>query len=237
MPRTWITALSRYSYPVRLSDYKRADEFPGFFTRDIPGDRASTIEFEDYFRATSPHGVEPYIEVAFWKLCGKKKRFEARVNDLADHLRGQGVTAAELRCAVDLFVAKPTRVHLSVMRALLGVKAPVLALALTYPAFVDPDQFPMVDTNTARWVCENAEMCSRSAAKKLTRFEGGRSSVQDNDFENYLNWVYWCRETAEILTARTDTPWRARDVEMAVFTAAREGLSLNPLPQCSTEAV
>jgi len=230
MPQSWITALNRYNYPVSLAKYGRSGEFPGFFTRDIPGDRTSTIEFEDYFRESSEHSIEPYVEVAFWKLCGRKRRFEARVNDLVDHLWGQGVTASELRCAVDLFVAKPTKTNLSVMRALLGVKTPVLALALTYPAFVDPDRFPMVDTNTARWVSENAEICSRSAAKKLTRFEGGRSSVQDNDFDNYLNWVYWCRETAEILIARTDTPWRARDVEMAVFTAAREGLSLNPLP-------
>ena len=229
MPRTWSTALSRYRYPVRLSDYKRASEFPGYFRRDISGDRASTIDFEDYFRASSEHAIEPYVEVAFWKLCGQKKRFEARVNDLVDHLWGQGVTASELRCAVDLFVAKPTKTNLSVMRALLDIKTPVLALALTYPAFVRPDQFPMVDTNTARWVSANAEIHSKSAAKKLTPFEGGRSPLQDNDFANYLNWVHWCRETAVILTDRTDIQWRARDVEMAVFAAARQGLTLNPL--------
>lgn len=230
MPDTWTRALNDYSYPVSLPDYKRSREFPDYFTRRIPGDRASTIDFEDYFRAGSEHSIKPWIEVAFWKLCGRKKRFEARVDSLADHLRDQGVTASELCCAVDLFAAKPIKTNLSVLRALLGIKAPVLALALTYPAFVCPDQFPMVDTNTARWVSENYENHNRSRETQLTPFDIGRGVVRDSHFDSYLNWVHWCRETAKTLTARTHMDWRARDVEMAVFTAAREGLSLNRLP-------
>jgi hypothetical protein len=230
MPQSWITALNRYRYPVNLSGYQRANEFPGFFAQDISGTRDSTIEFEDHFRERSEHHIEPYVEVAFWKLCGKKKRFEGRVNDLVDHLRGQAVAPSELRCAVDLFVAKPTKVNLSVIRALLGIKAPVLALALTYPAFIDPGRFPMVDTNTARWVSANCEKHSRRRDSQLIPFNIGRGVVRDEHFDSYLNWVHWCRETAEILTARRGMPWRARDVEMAVFTAAREGLSLNALP-------
>jgi hypothetical protein len=43
------------------------------------------------------------------------------------------------------------------------------------------------------------------------------TSLQDNNFPNYLNWVNWCREVAEVLTELTGEKWRARDVEMAVF--------------------
>ena len=229
MPQSWITALSRYNYPVSLLDYKRAGEFPGYFTRDIPGDRGSTMEFEAYFRASSEHSIEPYVEVAFWKLCGKKKRFEARVNDLVDHLRGQGVTAPELRCAVNLFLEKPTKPNLSVLRALLEIKADVLALALTFPAFLDPVRFPMVDTNTARWAKEHHSAFSLNRGNRLTPFALNYSTLHYNDFDNYLNWVDWCRESAEILTDRTDIQWRARDVEMAVFATARQDLALNPL--------
>jgi hypothetical protein len=228
MPQSWITALCRYRYPVNLSSYARAGEFPGFFTQDVRGKRDSTIQFEDYFRGRSEYHVEPYVEVAFWKLCGKKKRFEWRVNDLVDHLRDQAVGASELHCAVDLFVAKPTRVNLSVIRALLGIKTPVLALAVTYPAFIDPARFPMVDRNTARWVSANYERHNQSRDTQLTPFDIGRGVVGDGHFDSYLNWVHWCRETAEILSG-PDMEWRARDVEMAVFTAAREGLDLNPL--------
>jgi len=42
MPKTWIEALESYSYPVILKDYKRRDEFPGFFLIEVQGDRCST---------------------------------------------------------------------------------------------------------------------------------------------------------------------------------------------------
>jgi hypothetical protein len=61
MPTTWTQALETYSYPVKLAEYNRASEFPGFFTRSVGGDRASTIEFEDYFRANYGRSVEPFF--------------------------------------------------------------------------------------------------------------------------------------------------------------------------------
>ncbi|GAJ05736.1 unnamed protein product, partial [marine sediment metagenome] len=39
------------------------------------------------------------------------------------------------------------------------------------------------------------------------------------DFDFYLHWVYWARHTAKKLSQQTEMKWRARDVEMAVFTA------------------
>ena len=56
-------------------------------------------------------------------------------------------------------------------------------------------------------------------------------SLQDDDFPNYLNWVNWCQEVAQVLTELTSKQWRARDVEMAVFTAQRNGMTLNVLPK------
>lgn len=229
MPRTWITALNRYSYPVGLSDYKRADEFPGFFTRAIAGDRASTIEFEDYFRATSRHSVEPYFEVVFWVPCGQSKRFEGSVDRIVDHVTKEGIQAEELRGAIDQFVHDPTRDNLSSLRALLGIKTKVLTVALTFPAFVDPARYPMLDKKAADWITANYLPHNRNRTVRLTPFSLGYTSLRYNDFDNYLHWVGWCGETAEILTGKTDMKWRARDVEMAVFAAARLNLPLNPL--------
>lgn len=230
MPQSWITALNRYSYPVRLSDYKRADDLPGFFTRVIAGHRTSTIEFEDYFRTNSDKKVEPYFEVVFWKLYSQPMVRQGNTNRIVDHLTEEGVEASELRCAVDLFAKKPSKANLAVMRALLGLKTDVLATVLTLPAFVDPVGYPMVDRKTATWVISNHWDHNRNRTTSLTPFKTERGVLHDNDFDNYLNWVYWCIETAEILTSRTDIEWRGRDVEMAVFAAARQGLSLNPLP-------
>ena len=229
MPRTWISALYKYSYPVTLSKFKGRGAFPGFFIRDIFGDRLSTIEFEDYFRANSDKQVEPYFEVVFWKLYSQPMVRQGTTSRIAEQVREEGVEAAELRCAVERFVEKPTKANLSVLRALLGIKTDVLALALTFPAFFDPRSFPMVDTKTAGWVKEHHSAFSLNRGNRLTPFALNYSSLHYNDFDNYLNWVHWCRETAQILTSKTNLQWRARDVEMAVFAAARQRLALNPL--------
>ena len=230
MPQTWITALSRYYYPVDLSGYKRAGEFPGFFTQDIAGDRVSTIQFEDYFRANCAQSVAPYFEVVFWKLYSQPMIRQGTTNRITDHVSEEGVEARQLRCAVDLFIEKPGKANLAVMRALLGLKTDVLATVLTLPAFVDPARYPMVDRQTATWVTANHSNHNRNRMKTLTPFKVRTGVLRDNDFGNYLNWVHWCRETAEVLTDKTDIEWRARDVEMAVFAAARQDLPLNPLP-------
>jgi hypothetical protein len=229
MPESWINALNKYSYPVRFSDYKRAGEFPGFFTLDVPGDRTSTTEFEDYFRAKSNECIEPYFEVVFWVLCGKSQRFERSVDRIVDHVLDRGIAPSQLRRAVDDFVETPTKRNLSAVRHLLGIKTQVLTVALTFPAFVDPQRYAMMDMKAARWVNDNYLVQSRNRSAVLTPFRLGNTSLRYNDFDDYLNWSHWCRDTAKILTDRTTMEWRARDVEMAVFTASREGLSLNPL--------
>lgn len=229
MPQSWVRALNSYNYPVRLSEYKRAGDFRGFFTRDILGHRASTMEFEDYFRASYDKRLEPYFEIVFWKLYKFPLVRQGTTRRIADFVFEQGVKAAELHRAVDLFVEKPTRANLAVMRALLGLKAAVLGTALTFPAFVDPGRFPMIDRRTATWVDSNHTAHSENRSATLSPFNVGSGVVRDSHFDSYMSWVRWCREVAKTLSAETGTPWRARDVEMAVFTAAREKLSLNPL--------
>jgi hypothetical protein len=229
MPQSWTTARNGYNYPVRLSDYKRAGEFPGFSTREIPGDRASTIEFEDYFRANSDKHIEPYFEVVFWKMYSREGLRDQTTSRIVDHVLARGVQPSQLRQAVDRFMQASSKSTLDLLRAWLGIKMQVLPIALTFPAFVDPDRYPMIDTQTARWITANYRRHSHNTSSKLTPFELRSTSVRYEDFDNYLNWVEWYREMAETLFDRTGKEWRARDVEMAVFTAAREGLPVNAL--------
>jgi hypothetical protein len=230
MPQSWITALNSYSYPVNLADYKRADEFPGFFTREISGDATSTIDFEDYFRANYDRMVEPYFEVVFWKLYSQPMVRQGTTKRIADFVSDERVEARELCCAVDLFVEKPSRANAAAMRALLGLKTAVLGTVLTLPAFADPARYPMIDRRTALWVDSNYGSQSKNRTTRLRAFNLGTGVVGDKHFDRYLSWVDWCRDTTKILTQKTGKELRARDVEMAVFTAARERLSLNPLP-------
>ena len=62
-------------------------------------------------------------------------------------------------------------------------------------------------------------------------------SLQDNDFQNYLNWTEWTRETARILSMQTKMKWRARDVEMAVYASQKKGIELEPISTTQLQLV
>ncbi len=99
-----------------------------------------------------------------------------------------------------------------------------------FPAFHSPDLFPMVDNQTAKWVNANYKKHNLGNAKIwLSPFSMNYTSLQDDDFPNYIKWIHWCRNVAGLLTKKTKMCWRARDVEMAVFTSQRSSLALNVL--------
>jgi hypothetical protein len=142
------------------------------------------------------------------------------------------INSESLYNAINRFTNTPDIQNLKRIRSLLGLKTPVLAVSLTFPAFFSPETYPMIDRNVARWVNSNLDEHNRNRQNRLSPFvseQHGRTSLQDVDFSNYMNWVFWCRETAKILTDRTKVKWRARDVEMAVFTAERKKLQINVL--------
>ena len=88
----------------------------------------------------------------------------------------------------------------------------------------------MIDNQVADWVNSNASIHNVNRKNKLSLFKKRYTSLRDDDFPNYLNWVAWCQEIAQVLTKLTKEKWRPRDVEMAAFTAQRSGLTLNVLP-------
>jgi len=88
----------------------------------------------------------------------------------------------------------------------------------------------MLDTQVANWINSNYNRHNICRNHNLTRFNyNGKGVLNDGDFNNYLNWLAWSKETSKKLKQLTGVKWRARDVEMAVFTAQRNNLALNPL--------
>lgn len=224
MLETWVEALNRYRYPVDLGGYRNGSNFSSFFENDIIGDRESTMEFEDRFRTNAANNVAAWLEVVYWK---SRRTMGYVTNDYTSN------NAERLWGTVEQFVADPTRTNLANIRGGLELKSG-LAVALTFPAFTEPDNYPMIDRWVAQWVNEHYIEHNVGRNNELTLFhlQGGR--VQDNDFNSYLAWVEWCREMSSILTSRTTWPedgWRARDVEMAVFSAMKQQprLQLNVL--------
>lgn len=227
--KSWIKALERYCYPVRLNCYESSDLFPNHFNTEIAGNRISTIGFENYFRENAQRSIEVYFEVVFWKLYSQKNARQRGTSRIVEHMLGNNVEPRLLYEAIRQFVEVSLKQNLQNIRNLLGIRTNVLAVALTFPAFLKPEKYPMVDNNIARWVNDHYAEHNRSKYARLTPFSLGYTSLRDNDFSNYTNWVGWCNEIAQILSEKTDICWRPRDVEMAVFTAKRENIELNVL--------
>jgi len=230
---TWVNALKQYCYPVKLSTYEKAADFPRFFKKIIRGDRQSTIEFEDYFRAQAPNIIEVWYEVVFWKLFSQKGARHRTTNRVVDCIQHHHMTAGKLWEVTRDFIKSSDISNFRKLRSLLGLTYG-LAVPLTLVAFADPKQYPMVDKKVALWVKKNGEEHSTLRANKLLDFKSydteGATYFRDTDFDAYLKWACWCREVATVLSTTTEVAWRARDVEMAVFTAYDKGLSLSVLP-------
>jgi len=230
MPVTWIGALNNYAYPVNLRNYERAQEFPGFFEMAINGDRRSTIEFETHYTENAPRYMTAFFEVVFWKLYSQKGRRQTGTNRIVDYVRRNGITSKQLWNAVVQFVASQNITTLRDIRNLMGLKSDVLAVPLTFPSLSNPELIPMIDKQVAIWVNTNFVVHNRNRVNQLIPFAMNYTSLRENDFPAYLHWVAWCQESAKKLTDLTESRWRARDVEMAVFTAQRNESILNVLP-------
>lgn len=230
MPDSWTRALNLYCYPVDLGGYHRHHEFPGFFEILIAGDRSSTIAFENHVRDAAPNHIAAFFEVVFWKLFSQTGRRDGKTDDVVNYVKEHNIQPKNLWDAVLKFIKNQNIDNLRSIRTMLGFTSPVLATTLTIPALACPDKFPMVDTQVAKWVNEHFAEHNINRNNNLTPFNfNGKGVLRDNDFNNYLNWVAWCRETSELLTRLNREKWRVRDVEMAVFTAQRNKLLLNPL--------
>ena len=218
---TWERALDSYRYPVDLTGFRDAQKHPGWFDRHIAGNRTETMNFETRFREQAHEHLEAWGEVVFWKLFSRGR---GRATMRATALLGSTVAPADLWSSCADYIGNPSLASFRAFRCRLFTQ-PVVATAATFPAFICPEKFPMVDTQITRWASENGG-------------EHGYSGIGGPDLEGVPNlrpgavlreshwpfvesWVAWCQFTAGILTQGTRRVWRARDVEMAVFAAQR----------------
>ena len=226
MPNTWTDSLRAYRYPVDLREFEDAKEYPGWFNFNSPvGDRERTMEFEAHFRKHANEAIEPWLEVVYWKMYSQPAtRGNTAARRMAAHFRENVVTPQALWNACIRYIEHPTRLHFESIRTLLGLASGSIAVAATFPAFIRPDLYPMVDTRVAKWVghCMAIHNAADASGPQLIRphfVDSKRKVLAMDDFPFVEKWVIWCRHTARKLSARTSIEWRARDVEMAVFNA------------------
>ena len=232
MPKTWKAALNSYRYPV-IRPFSHASKYPEWQPQlKLPkGDRAETMAFEDYFRKSGQSGMGPWAEVVFWKLASLERGIAAtKTGEVLDRFRLKSTRPEDLWDSLRAYVEQPTRVKFDSFRSLFGFETKVIAVVATFPAFVAPADFPMVDTQIAKWVRgHSAEQNAADPMPQLVPASHNRV-LSMTDFTFMQRWIAWCRHTAQKLAMLTGEEWRARDVEMAVFQAQRDSLLLNPLP-------
>jgi len=236
MVESWKYYLSRYDYPVQLWKFELAKQYPQHFDMKIKGDHESTVAFENYFRENMKNSIEVYYEVIFWKYFSQPQFRQVGAGRIVEYIEERGVDAKSMHQAIQDFTKAPSIRNLKNIRRLLGISTRVLAVPLTLVSFYDPISFPMIDNVVAKWVNRNFDEYSQNKTSPLTPFDKKYTSLQDNDFDHYINWKNWCCEMAKVLNEKTNYLWRARDVEMAIFTYERlrkrdprDTLPLNPL--------
>jgi hypothetical protein len=244
MSSTWVYALEDYSYPFDLRKFDDAQNYPGWFALSSnSGNRAETMQFEDHFRRHALEAIEPWLEVIYWKVYNQPLARNKTTHAMARRLLSERASPRSLWDACLSFVEQPTRQNFESFRKML-VGSSTIAVAATFPAFLKPDLFPMVDRRVARWVTSNMDKHNAADPDGLQLMRPVTPVLEDKkavltmkDYSFYERWIKWCHSTALKLTQRTSQNWRARDVEMAVFTAWGKGkrterltIQLDPLP-------
>ena len=224
--KRWREALDAFRYPVSLSAYRFRHDHEGWFELELgTGDREETVGFEDQFRRQASSALEPWFEVVFWKLASQPLIRYGTTQRIAKNL-AENTTAEELWRECIRYVdcdASEAKTRFREFSDLFNLTTDSIATVATFAAFMDPDRFPMIDTRLAKWV--SAEMDKHNhadpAGPQLVRPKlKDKGVLKMNDFPFMTSWIQWCRHTARKLSPMEDAlRWRARDVEMAVFTS------------------
>jgi hypothetical protein len=206
----WQHALDEYRYPVNLTTFADRQEYSGWFTRNIEiGDRAQTIKFETLFRQNAPEHLEAWFEVVFWKpykvAVPALSSYRAKI--VIDSVRRRGVSAGELWSRCSEFTECPSIAKFEAFQELLS-RAPSIALCATFPAFVAPEAFPMVDRQIAKWALTNymghgISSRARAGLEAPKQFisKDGRSDIwlTLSQYPFIESWTAWCRIGGEAI--------------------------------------
>lgn len=234
----WSAALSRYQYPVDLGAFGR--QFgPDWFHMNLhPGTVEQTTMLETRFRERASDSLEAWYEVIFWKMFSQRGRAQFLTARIVDRIVAREITASQLRVALSSFVIEESRERFASLRSLF-FDSPVMPVVATFPAFADPDRFPMVDSRVAKWVnlYLRKYQTPTNAAASLVPYTARSTTLTTTTagWNFYRQWTKWCRSTADILSTCTPQVWRARDVEMAAFQNYGELPNFPLLPQITLD--
>jgi len=182
------------------------------------------VALEDRFRQAVDTGgpFEAAGEVCYWKNYRSHQARDRLTERLLQFL-APPQRWASFRDAVRSAGFQPSCAAFQALRAACG-QPNGFATPVTFLAFYAPEAFPMVDKHIAEWWAAHRERfgLQHSPPFAVRQADGWIQAMTrpktEQNWAAYLAWARFCRDYASRLRG-----WRARDVEMAVWTAQKGG--------------
>jgi hypothetical protein len=226
MVNNWIKAYKSYNWTVDLSKFQDAKKYQKAFNSVITPQKL--IEFETSFRMqiNSPDNFS-FVragEVCFWKNYGA---FQTR-----NTITGKLLNYLSIRRQWDQFslaiqsLSKDPKYEKFLELATACNQPYGFATPITFLAFYQPTDFPMVDRHIADWWNNNSDTFGYKKQLKFN-YPAGTITKSENNWYAYIYWTIFCNDIAKIMSTKYQILWRPRDVEMAVWQAQKNKIALD----------
>ena len=239
MFNSWDKTYRMYSWTVDLSHFGKTADYPGYFNRVITP--ADIVTFENKFRTAIDDigSFEIAGEVCFWKNYGNAHARNRVTQKLLAHLRDP-VNWNRFVRAVKQVSSDPSYDNFVTLRDAC-YQPRGFATPITFLAFYKPTEYPMVDKHIANWWAVNRAKYGYEASPKFSQRNDGwiqtyTISQNKQNWNAYVAWRRFCRDYAIRMANNCGLNWRVRDVEMAVWEAQKNDISLEVLPQTHERA-
>ena len=234
MGNNWYEAYRKYSWTVDLRHFSGAADYPDYFNQVITPTRVVT--FESKFRtAIDVNGAFQIAgEVCFWKNYGNVLARNQVTQDMLTYLRNR-VNWDKFVRAVKQASSNPSYENFIALRDACN-QPRGFATPITFLAFYKPTEYPMVDKHIASWWAVNRAKYGYGygASPEFSQRNDGwiqANTISRNkkNWNAYVAWKGFCNDYAMRIAKNYGLNWRARDVEIAVWEAYKNDLSLEVL--------
>ncbi|MBN2488269.1 MAG: hypothetical protein JXA98_04510 [Methanosarcinaceae archaeon] len=228
MDNNWVNALKKYNWTVNLQQFVDASIYKGYFDRTIRPD--DVVIFENRFRRAINNGSSFEIagEVCFWKNYGNPQSRNRITTNLLSYHKEKTNWENFVRVVKEISDNPSSDKFVSLKRACNQQNG--FATPITFLAFYNPIEFPMVDKHIANWWIKHKETYGFRDFPDFSQRKNDDWIKSNNDNWNaYIAWKTFCCDYAKKIARNYGLNWRARDVEMAVWEAQKNGISLEVL--------
>lgn len=233
MCNNWGKAYSKYSWTADLRHFNKSQQYPGYFNCIITP--ADVVIFENKFRAAidGNDSFEIAGEVCFWKNYGNAQARNRVTQELLTYLRDP-VNWNKFIQAIKKISSNPSYNNFIGIRNACN-QPRGFATPITFLAFYKPTEYPMVDKHIANWWDANRAKYGYGDSPKFSQRNDGwiqtcTISQKKQNWNSYIAWKNYCVDYATRIAKNCRWNWRARDVEMAVWEAYKNIISLEVLP-------